>query len=155
KVELPGSYKLVDHSILRAFNKGAIGELKVEGPENKAIYSGKQAESEYHVAKATAHTAAPAKSSAAPSSMPSGESLYRAICMGCHEAEGQGMPGTFPPLAKSDYLMADKARSISTVVNGHTGRIEVNGQSYNGVMPPMGNLKDDEIASILSYVRNS
>ena len=48
KVNVPGSYKLVDHSILRAFNKGALGELKVEGPENKAIYSGNQGESEYH-----------------------------------------------------------------------------------------------------------
>ena len=47
KVDVPGSYKIVDHSILRAFNKGALGELKVEGPENKAIYSGKQVESEY------------------------------------------------------------------------------------------------------------
>ncbi len=47
KVDVPGSYKLVDHSILRAFNKGALGELKVEGPEAKAIYSGKQAESDY------------------------------------------------------------------------------------------------------------
>ena len=58
KVDVPGSYKLVDHSILRAFNKGALGELKVEGPENKAIYSGKQAESEYHATKSpVAHTA--------------------------------------------------------------------------------------------------
>ncbi len=48
KVDVPGSYKLVDHSILRAFNKGALGELKVEGPEAKAIYSGKQAESDYY-----------------------------------------------------------------------------------------------------------
>ncbi len=47
KVDVPGSYKLVDHSILRAFNKGALGELKVEGQPNKAIYSGKQGESEY------------------------------------------------------------------------------------------------------------
>jgi nitrite reductase (NO-forming) len=47
KVDVPGSYKLVDHSILRAFNKGALGELKVEGAEARAIYTGKQAESEY------------------------------------------------------------------------------------------------------------
>ena len=45
------------------------------------------------------------------------------------------MQGTFPPLAKSDYLMADKSRAIETVLNGLTGPIEVNGQRYNGVMP--------------------
>ena len=41
-VEVPGSYMLVDHSIFRAFNKGALAMLKVDGPENKAIYSGKE-----------------------------------------------------------------------------------------------------------------
>src|SRR4029078_9750708 len=49
QVDVPGSYTLVDHSILRAFNKGALGELKVEGAEVKTIYSGKQAESDYQV----------------------------------------------------------------------------------------------------------
>ena len=65
------------------------------------------------------------------------------------------MQGTFPPLAKADYLMADKSRAIETVLNGLTGPIEVNGQRYNGVMPPMGHLKDDQIADILNYVRHS
>ena len=84
-----------------------------------------------------------------------GGTLYKTYCMGCHQAEGQGIPGTFPPLAKSDYLIADKSRAIETVLNGLTGPIEVNGQRYNGVMPPMGHLKDDQIADILSYVRHS
>jgi nitrite reductase (NO-forming) len=160
KVEVPGSYKLVDHSILRAFNKGALGELKVEGPENKAVYSGKQEESDYHATKSVAHTATSMSSQAPPANDPSarlvaGGTLYKTYCMGCHQAEGQGMQGTFPPLAKSDYLMTDKSRAVETIVNGLTGAIEVNGQRYNGVMPPMGHLKDDQIADILSYVRHS
>ena len=161
KVDVPGSYKLVDHSILRAFNKGALGELKVDGPENKALYSGKQAESEYHATTASAAAAATTSMSAnAPSPddpstrIAAGGKLYKTYCMGCHQAEGQGIPGTFPPLAKSDYL-ADKSRAIQTLLNGLTGPIEVNGQRYNGVMPPMAHLKDDEIADILSYVRQS
>jgi len=161
KVEVPGSYKLVDHSILRAFNKGALGELKVEGSENKAMYSGQQAESKYDATKSPgAHTATSMSTKAPPTDDPSahlaaGGTLYKTYCMGCHQAEGQGIPGTFPPLAKSDYLMADKSRAIETVLNGLTGPIEVNGQRYNGVMPPMGHLKDDQIADILSYVRQS
>jgi nitrite reductase (NO-forming) len=75
--------------------------------------------------------------------------------MGCHQAEGQGIPGTFPPLAKSDYLMADTGRAIETVLNGLTGPLEVNGQQYHGTMPPMGHLKDDDIAEVLSYIRSS
>lgn len=161
KVDVPGSYKLVDHSILRAFNKGALGELKVDGPENKAIYSGKQAESEYHAAKASATASTTPMSTKAPSSddlsarIAAGGRLYKTYCVGCHQAEGQGIQGTFPPLAKSDYLMTDKSRAIAAVLNGLTGPVEVNGQRYNGVMPPMGHLKDDEIADILSYVRQS
>jgi nitrite reductase (NO-forming) len=153
KVDVPGSYKLVDHSILRAFNRGALGELKVEGPENKAIYSGKQAESDYHAKGAPAAPAATAMPTKAPGA--GGEALYKTYCMGCHQAEGQGMPGSFPPLAKSDYLMADPPRAIEIVLNGLNGPIQVNGQNYNGTMPPMGHLKDEEIADILSYVLNS
>jgi nitrite reductase (NO-forming) len=90
-----------------------------------------------------------------PAAGAGGQRLYQTYCMGCHQAEGQGIPGTFPPLAKSDYVLADTARSIETVVNGLHGPIEVNGQQYNGTMPPMGHLKDEEIAEILSYVRSS
>ena len=153
KVQVPGSYKLVDHSILRAFNKGALGELKVEGLESKAIYSGKQAESEYHGKGAVATI--PPTTAASSASGAAGQHLYQTYCMGCHQAEGQGIPGTFPPLAKSDYALADTSRTIETVVNGLHGPIEVNGQQYNATMPPMGHLKDQEIADILSYVRSS
>ena len=152
KVEVPGSYKLVDHSILRAFNKGALGELKVEGAEAKATYSGKQAESEYQAKGApAAHVPSPVTQT----SSPGGQRVYQTYCMGCHQAEGQGIPGTFPPLAKSDYLMADTGRAIETVLNGLTGPLEVNGQQYHGTMPPMGHLKDDDIAEVLSYIRSS
>lgn len=65
------------------------------------------------------------------------------------------MPGMFPPLAKSDYLMADTSRVIETVLNGLNGPLQVNGENYNATMPPMGHLKDEEIADILSYVRSS
>ena len=153
KVDVPGSYKLVDHSILRAFNKGALGELKVEGPEAKGTYSGKQAESDYQPKVGV--TGKPAMAAATMTSGVGGQRLYQTYCMGCHQAEGQGIPGTFPPLAKSDYLLAETSRSIDTVVNGLHGPIEVNGQPYNGTMPPMGHLKDEEIADILSYVRSS
>src|SRR5262249_49029667 len=97
----------------------------------------------------------------APTAMPmntsgaAGQSVYQTYCIGCHQAEGQGIPGTFPPLAKSDYLMADTSRTIETVLNGRSGPLQVNGQQYDGTMPPMGHLKDEDIADILSYVLNS
>jgi nitrite reductase (NO-forming) len=152
KVDVPGSYKLVDHSILRAFNKGALGELKVEGAEVKAIYSGKEAESDYQM---KGEPAAQAPSPVKQASGAWGQHLYQTYCVGCHQAEGQGVPGTFPPLAKSDFLMADTGRVIETVLNGLTGPLEVNGQRYNGTMPPMGHLMDEDIADVLTYIRTS
>ena len=64
------------------------------------------------------------------------------------------MAQAFPPLAKSDYLMADKKRAINILLHGLEGNIKVNGQTYNSIMPKL-TLNDEEIANILTYVRNS
>ena len=76
-------------------------------------------------------------------------------CFVCHQVTGEGLPGQIPPLAKSDFLMADKERSIRFVLRGQTGEIVVNGKKFNGTMAPLNNLSDDEIANALTYVRNS
>jgi nitrite reductase (NO-forming) len=83
-----------------------------------------------------------------------GEEIYQGYCLACHMSEGEGLPGAFPPLAKSDYLMADKERSIRQVMHGSEGEMVVNGETYNGVMPPQ-QLSDEEIAHVLNFVRNS
>ncbi|NNJ72564.1 MAG: c-type cytochrome [Enterobacterales bacterium] len=84
-----------------------------------------------------------------------GQDLYGKHCVACHQANGQGMAPVFPPLAKSDYLMADTERAIGIVINGLSGKVMVNDVEYNNAMPPMNYLKDDEIANILTYVKNS
>ena len=58
-------------------------------------------------------------------------------------------------MAGSDYLMADKERSIAVALNGLSGKVIVNGKEFNSVMPAMSQLNDDEVANILTYVRNS
>lgn len=83
-----------------------------------------------------------------------GKELYLGYCVTCHMDQGQGIEGVFPPLAQSDYLMADKERSIQIVKYGQDGEVVVNGVTYNGVMVSMG-LSDDEVADVLNYVRNS
>jgi mono/diheme cytochrome c family protein len=87
-------------------------------------------------------------------SVKEGKALYTSYCSMCHQPEGQGIPGAFPPLAKSDYLMADTKRAMSIVKNGLQGEIVVNGQKYNNVMPAQA-LTDQQIAHVLNYVRNS
>ena len=159
--EVPGSYVLVDHSIFRAFNKGALAILKVDGPENKEIYSGKEVDSTYlgdqAGSMAPVAVAAAAKQTGTltlQQQVKAGEVSFAGTCSTCHQANGQGLPGVFPPLAKSDYL-ADLKRAIDFPLNGHSGPIKVNGQDYNSTMPPMSQLTDDEIANILTYVLNS
>ncbi len=67
---------------------------------------------------------------------------------------GEGVTDLFPPLAKSDYLMADKKRSIEQTLFGVSGEIKVNGVVYNGYMPPI-ELTDAEASDVLNYIRNS
>ena len=66
-----------------------------------------------------------------------GEAVYGKVCAACHQANGQGLPGAFPPLKDSDYLQADLDRAVTALVKGLTGKITVNGVDYNGAMPPM------------------
>lgn len=162
KVEIPGTYVLVDHSIFRAFNKGAIGMLKVEGEAVIATYSGKEVDTAYLGDKADTSTAVTAAAAGIQAGtltkeqqIAAGKSLYNGTCSVCHQLNGEGMPNVFPPLAKSDFLMADKKRSIEIVLNGLTGPVKVNGADFNSVMPPMSQLNNDEIANILTFVRNS
>ena len=75
-------------------------------------------------------TAAPLVHAAevAQANQPDGEALYAQHCSACHQVNGTGLKGAFPPLANSDYLFADKARAVQTVIQGISGPIEVNGE---------------------------
>ncbi|HWK85253.1 MAG TPA: copper-containing nitrite reductase [Caldimonas sp.] len=161
--KVPGSYVLVDHSIFRAFNKGALAILKVSGPEDKTVYSGKELDSVYLGDRAQPNMNAVTAATQAASTgtltvedqVRAGQALFSGTCSVCHQANGAGLPGVFPPLAKSDFLTGDPKRAISVLLHGLTGRITVNGTEYNSVMPPMNQFNDDEVANILTYVLNS
>ncbi len=83
-----------------------------------------------------------------------GAEVYKQVCQACHQANGEGLPNAFPPLAKSDYLLADKVRTIKQVLKGSSGEITVNNQKFNGAMPPQ-NLTDEQVADVLNYVFHS
>lgn len=162
-LEVPGTYILVDHSIFRAFNKGAIAMLKADGPENKAIYSGKEVDSVYVSERANPNLAAVTQATKAAQSgqltladqVAAGKALFTGTCSVCHQATGTGLPGVFPPLAKSSYIGKDPHRVAHIVLKGLTGKITVNDREYNSVMPPMNQLNDDEVANIVTFVMNS
>ncbi|MFN2377759.1 MAG: copper-containing nitrite reductase [Candidatus Binatia bacterium] len=157
RVEVPGTYVLVDHSIFRTFNKGSLGMLNVEGEAAPAIYSGKQLDEVYLPEGQPTQVGKPEVPSRVLTKgerISEGERVFNRTCMACHQSNGQGLPAIFPPLAEADYLMADRERAIHIVIKGLQGEIEVNGKKYNQVMTPQ-NLADDEIASVLTFVMNS
>lgn len=159
KVDVPGTLILVDHSIFRTFNKGSLGMLKVEGAEDLQIYSGKTSDEVYLPEGGTIQD----MSGAAPTQvlaknkaerMEHGKRVYEGTCMACHQSNGMGVAGAFPPLAKSDYLNADRKRAIQIVTGGLSGSLTVNGKTYNSVMPAQ-TLSDEDVANVLTYVYNS
>ena len=92
------------------------------------------------------------------STMPNddGEEVYITRCLSCHMTNGEGVPGVFPPIAESEYVSGDKGRLIRMVLNGLGGKIEVNGTTYSGIMPPWGGfLDDDQMAQVLTYIRTN
>jgi nitrite reductase (NO-forming) len=159
-IDIPSTYILVDHAIFRTFNKGALGMLKVAGDKDPMIYTGKQSDTVYLPEGAAIQTmpqaTAPPKSAARGMNerMVAGKSVYTQNCAACHQMDGSGLKAAFPPLAGSDFLMSDKSRAIRTVLEGLAGKVTVNGAQYDGIMPALG-LNDEDIANVLTYVRNS
>lgn len=103
---------------------------------------------------AVVHTAEVSAASAADL-MAKGEAVYLANCAACHQPSGQGLAGAFPPLAGSDYLQGDRKKVMAAALFGLSGPITVNGVDYDGVMPSMGHLTDEDLAAALTYVFGS
>ncbi|TDP38285.1 dissimilatory nitrite reductase (NO-forming) cytochrome cd1 type apoprotein [Idiomarina aquatica] len=90
-----------------------------------------------------------------PATAQDGEQAYAKNCQSCHQANGTGLAGAFPPLANNPHLADDKLHVVRTVLKGMSGPLEVNGNKYNAMMPPMQHLSDDEIAAIANHVLSS
>ena len=111
----------------------------------------------------TGESAASAGSQGASAGSPSssttnanGAKVFSANCATCHGAQGQGLPGTFPPLANNPVVTGDPNKVIGILSNGLHGAISVNGQSYNGQMPAWkGTLSNKDIADVITYIRGS
>jgi nitrite reductase (NO-forming) len=175
KLDVPGTFILVDHSLSRAFNKGALGMLKATGPESRVIYSGKEVDAVYIGSQASegsdaekreaelkARIATEMKANPAIAGLTRdvqverGKRVYMQLCFACHMPDGKGMANVFPPLAGSDYMLADRDRAIRTVLRGLTGPVTVNGVTYNSAMPPQSDaLTEQQVADVLTYVFNS
>jgi len=154
RTEVPGNLVIVDHSLFRTFHKGSLGLIRVAGEPNQTVYSGRQSESPYNGEHLTGIGSTPVADAAVAAESP-GERTFLTVCAACHQRTGQGIPNVFPPLASSDYLAGDSQRAIRVVLAGLNGPVTVNNQSFNGAMPPLANLTDQEVADVLTWVRSN
>jgi mono/diheme cytochrome c family protein len=81
-----------------------------------------------------------------------GKAVYDKYCLACHLADGTGITGMFPPLTPNEYVN-NKEKMIDVVLNGMSGKIEIDGETYNNFMLPHSHLTDEELANVISYVR--
>jgi nitrite reductase (NO-forming) len=156
KADTASTLIMVDHSIFRAFNKGALGMIKVTGKEDKLVYSGQRSDKVYlpegsNIQVIPGETKPAALAQNKEDRIRMGKMVYDRSCSACHLPTGTGVPAAFPPLAKSDFLNSDVSRAIDVVLHGLQGEVVVNGLKYNSIMPSLG-LNDEEVANVLTYV---
>lgn len=84
-----------------------------------------------------------------------GKTVYTTYCLACHQANGGGVPNLNPPLAKTSYVLGDKKKLITILLKGMDQEVEINGNYFSNTMPPQQFLKDEEIADVLTYIRNN
>lgn len=84
-----------------------------------------------------------------------GKKSFVRTCQACHQVDGKGLPGVYPPLAGSAWLLTSEERPIKILIKGMSGPIEVEGASFNNNMPPVGDWKDRDIAAVLTYARQA
>jgi mono/diheme cytochrome c family protein len=87
--------------------------------------------------------------------MERGEAVYSQHCLACHQVNGAGVGGMNPPLIKTRWVLGDRTPLIQVLLKGMTGQMDINGDAYGNVMAPQSNLTDQQIADVLTYVRNS
>ena len=87
--------------------------------------------------------------------MQRGKKVYDTYCLTCHQADGAGVPRMNPPLVKTTYVTGDKKRLINIILKGFNESVELNGDYYDNPIPPQPQLNDQQIADVLTYVRNS
>ena len=82
-----------------------------------------------------------------------GKKLFARTCQQCHQSDGQGIPGVYPALADSSWLLSSDVRPVKILLMGMGGPVTVQGKEFNGNMPAVGQWKDRDIAAVLTYVR--
>jgi len=105
-----------------------------------------QTKKQVPVAKTTAVSAAV---------LANGKKVYTKYCLACHMADGGGVQNMNPPLINTSYVLGNQTKLIKIILNGMSEGVEIDGETYTNIMPPHNFLTDQEVADVLTYVRNS
>jgi mono/diheme cytochrome c family protein len=89
------------------------------------------------------------------SSIARGQIVYAKFCLTCHQVDGSGVPNLNPPLIKTKWTLGPKTIMIQQVLKGSSGKVEIDGDTFSNTMPPLKTLTDQQIADVLTYVRNN
>lgn len=92
---------------------------------------------------------------AAAASIARGKVVFNQICASCHQADATGVPRMNPPLIKTKYVLGDKSALVGVLLKGLNEEVEINGEYYSNPMPSQATLTDEQIADVLTFVRNS
>lgn len=84
-----------------------------------------------------------------------GQAVYGKYCLTCHQPDGSGVPDLNPPLTKNKWTMGSKTVLIEQIIKGSNGKVEIDGETFRNTMPPLPTLTDQQIADVLTYVRNN
>ena len=84
-----------------------------------------------------------------------GKEVYNKVCLSCHMEDGAGVPHLNPPLIKTSYVSGNKTKLIQIVLKGMNERVKIEDESYSNVMASHADLSDQQIADVLTYIRNS
>ena len=115
-------------------------------------YGARLALGEHEVLNSSSYTSEPSPSVVNED----GAEIYMTRCMSCHQMNGRGVPGVFPPLDETDWVNGEKGRLIRVVLDGLMGEIKVGDETYSGAMPPWRSFLDDEqMAALLTYLRSA
>lgn len=94
-----------------------------------------------------------APAAGAPGAVADGKQVFTVNCVACHQASGKGLPGVFPPLDGSEWVVGDERTLVNVLLHGVSGEITVMGNSYKGAMPAFKQLSNNELAAVVTYIR--
>ncbi len=134
--------------------KGKIWRVMYKG-DKKNFGTAQLAEMEKHKLLSHIRTPDAVKDNLEKGKIPEKAKLYNTYCAACHQNDGKGDGNRFPPLGGTDWVTGDKTKLLNTILKGLNGEIVVNDKPYNGQMPAHNFLKDEEVATILTYIRQS